>query len=337
MDESYPVFVVGAPRTGTTLVREILNRHPRIYLFDEVHFFERVWDDRQHLGDLKAPLSQTQAILRLREIVRDFGPDSQVAQVLTIEEYRRRLLGEGRRYATLLRILLRAGAELRGAEIWGDSSPQDVLYLPTILEWYPNARIVALVRDPRGFLSSYKNYYRRREPTYRERYNPLTNSILWRSYMRAVLEAERSPASSSVLRLRYEDLTADPEAEVRRLCDHVGVEFDPAMIDVDRSNSSFALESGWPAGRGIYSSSTDRWRTELGPTEIWLGERIFAPVMTELGYRPVARSEGLRPSPVELLRILAILPGRLYNMLFRSHKPFRLSKVRRVLSHFRSS
>ena len=41
-----PVFVVGAPRTGTTLVKEILNRHPRIHLFDEVHFFERVWDDR---------------------------------------------------------------------------------------------------------------------------------------------------------------------------------------------------------------------------------------------------------------------------------------------------
>jgi hypothetical protein len=96
MTPSRPVFVVGAPRTGTTLVKEILNRHPRIHLFDEVHFFERVWDDRAHLGDLANPKVQAHAIHRIRDIVTRFGSDQYVADILTVEEYRRRLVAAGR-------------------------------------------------------------------------------------------------------------------------------------------------------------------------------------------------------------------------------------------------
>ena len=111
-----PVFVVGAPRTGTTLVRDILNNHPRIHLFDEVHFFERVWDDRESLGDLETSESRERAFARLREIVRAFGQDQTVAEVLTSEEFRRRFAREGGGYRGLLASLLKSGAELRGAD-----------------------------------------------------------------------------------------------------------------------------------------------------------------------------------------------------------------------------
>jgi hypothetical protein len=334
-----PVFVVGAPRTGTTLTREILNRHPRIHLFDEVHFFERVWDDRVALGDLASPLSQTAAIQRVRDIVHRWGSDPEVADRLTVEEYRRRLMSAGRRYDNVLRILLEEGAAGHGADIWGDSSPQDVLYLDTILSWYPDARIVALVRDPRAYLCSCKNYFRRNVATYRERANPVTQSLLWRSYMAAVLEAETKPWADSVLRLRYEDLVSDPETQVRRLADHVGVDFDPAMLEVERSNSSFTPDGETGEAAGIVSTSRDRWRDELTPTEIWVGERIFGEVMTRLGYEPASLEDGRRPrpAPVELVRIAALLPGRAYNHVFGSHKPVKLSKVKRVFRLFRSS
>jgi hypothetical protein len=334
-----PVFVVGAPRTGTTLVKEILNRHPRIHLFDEVHFFERVWDDRDRLGDLADEAGQNEAIERLRKVVLDYGTDQAVAELLTVDVFRRRLDEEGGGYRGLLAALLKTGAELAGADHWGDSSPQDVLYLSTLFEWFPDARIVALVRDPRGFLCSYKNYFRRKIPGYRERYNPLTNGILWRSYMAALLEASRGPRASAIRRVRYEDLVADPETEVRGLCEHVGVEFTSDLLEVTRTNTSFAEESASSSGnaevaRGIVGSSKDRWRTELSRTEIWVGERVFGNVMRELGYVPAPEGAGW-PSPFELVGILAVLPGRLFNMLFRSPKPFRMAKMKRVLSLLR--
>ena len=66
MREDRPIFVVGAPRTGTTLLKEVLNRHPQIHLFDEVHFFERIWDDRKHPpAKLNGPHTQPASLISL--------------------------------------------------------------------------------------------------------------------------------------------------------------------------------------------------------------------------------------------------------------------------------
>lgn len=335
MSIQQPIFVVGAPRTGTTLVRDVLNRHPRIHLFDEIHFFERLWDDRARLGTLETSAERRVAIDRLRQILRDFGTDQAVGERLTPEEFERSALEAGGGYRGLLWALVEAGAKTNAAEFGGDSSPQDVLYLDQIFEWFPQAKIVALIRDPRGFLGSYKNYYRRQVASYRERYNPLVNSLLWRSSMNAVVGAAQKPWGGAVLRFRYEDLVANPETEVRRLAGHVGVPFDPRMLEVERANSSFVPESETTKQRGIYQTSTDRWKTELSPTEIWIAERVTGPLLDEFGYPRLVAAQNIRPSAVELAQIATILPGRLFNMLFRNDKPFRMEKVRRVLDQVR--
>ena len=333
MSATGPIFVVGAPRTGTTLVKQILNRHPRIHLFDEVHFFERIWDDRATIGSCHSPPSQRIAIERVRAVVRDFGSDQELLEHMTYEDFRRRLLEEGNGYRGLLAALLKSGAERTGAVRWGDSSPQDVLYLHKIRKWFPDVKVIGLVRDPRAFLSSSKNYHRRGVASYRERYNPLTTSLLWRSYMKALMDAERE-WGSMIHRVHYEKLVTDPEGEVRKLCEHVGEEFLPELIDVEASNSSFVPSGEEETRRGIVSDSRDRWRTELTPTEVWLGERICGSRMSALGY---SRSEGpLRPSLGGLMSAAAYLPSRVFNQLFRTRKPFKVSKLRRVLSNLRS-
>ncbi len=330
------VFVVGAPRTGTTLVREILNRHPEVHLFDEIHFFERIWDDRARLGDLSSPPQRREAVERVRRILRDFGTDPIVPETIDDAELEARMIRAGGGHRGLLAAVYEAGASIHGASVGGDSSPQDVLYLPTIFEWFPSARVVALVRDPRGFLSSYKNYHRRGVSSYRESYNPITNALLWRGSMSALLDAESQPWADRVMRLRYEDLVADPEREARRLCAHAGIEFRGDLLDVERANSSFVPESETTKRRGIFSSSTDRWKQELTPTELWIAQRLTGRWMAAFGYAPLEGALAPRPSPVELARIAAVLPGRLYNLLFHSHKPLRFEKVRRVFSLLRS-
>ncbi|NNE44847.1 MAG: sulfotransferase [Gemmatimonadetes bacterium] len=325
-----PLFVVGAPRTGTTLMMQILNRHPRIYLYDEIHYFELIWDDRESIGDVDSPQVRPRVYERVREMLRHVGSHREIADALPDEELARHASAAGGGYRGLLTSILRAGADHHGADVAGDSSPQDVLYIDQILEWYPQARIIGLVRDPRGFLSSYKNYHRRGVATYRERYNPLTNSMLWRSYMRA-LQAGARKHPDSVAVIRYEDLVDDPPTHLKRLCAHIGVPFDGEMLNVSASNTSFGNEE--TEVRGIVASSRDRWRTELTPTEIWLGERIFGREMQALGYDPAGTGG---PSPWELLKVGAQLPRRAFNLLFRTGKPLTWAKLRRVLGSFRS-
>jgi len=332
MVKGHPIFVVGAPRTGTTLMKDILNCHPKIHLFNEVHFFERFWDDRTHRGDLRDQKSLDATIEELLAIVRTWGSDQEVAEILAPPAFQNACESEGGGYAGLFAALLKAGAEREGASHWGDSSPQDVLYLDTLVEWYPDVRIVAMTRDPRAFLASYKTYHRRALADYRERYSPLANSILWRSYMSALLEARDADWSESMLVLRYEDLVSDPEARVRELCEHVGVEFDPGMLEVRAANSSYAPGHG---AAGIFASSKDRWRSELSPTEIWLLERICGSAMQELDYAPESGG-GTPPAWIELARILSVAPVRLFNTLFRGAKGFRVAKLRRVLGLLRT-
>jgi hypothetical protein len=310
---------------------EILNRHPEIHLFDEVHFFERIWDERRAIGDLADARSRAEAFARLRAVVRDWGRDQAVAGVLDDAEFERRLAAEGGGYRGLMAALMKAGAELHGASRWGDSSPQDVLYADQILDWFPEARIIGIVRDPRGFLASYKNYWRRGVTSYRERYVPLANALLWRSYMRALLRLAGGPRRSAVLVVRYEDLVSDPERHVRRFCEHLGVEYAPAMLEVDATNTSFPGQQA----KGIVASSRDRWRSELTATEIRLGERVFGGTMRELGYEPLGKAAG-RISVRELLHMLAVLPPRLFHTLVGTGKPLTFAKVKRVLSSLRA-
>lgn len=332
MVDRLPIFVVGAPRCGTTLLKDVLNQHSQVHLFNEVHFFERIWDDRTRLGSLTDESELERAATTLREMMSQHGTDAEVVASLPIGTFTERAIAAGGSYRGLLKALLTTASELHGASHWGDSSPQDVLYLPTLFEWYADARVIAMVRDPRAFMASYKNYYRRETESYKERYNPLTVALLWRSYMSAARDSQSAQFAERVRIQRYEDLVAEPDSNVAAIAKHIGIDYEQGMLEVPRANSSYAPGDG---GTGIFSSSTDRWREELSPTEQWLTERICGSTMEHFGYRTEMTDRSLPPSPIEFSRIVSIVPGRLFNMLFRGRKEFRIEKVRRVLSSLR--
>ena len=333
MVDRAPIFVVGAPRSGTTLLKDVLNRHSDVHLFNEVHFFERIWDDRGRLGSLESELEMNRAVSVLHEMMCQHGSDGEVAASLPLPLFKQKAESLGGGYPGLLRALLTTAAEMHAAQHWGDSSPQDVLYLSTLFTWYPNARVIAMVRDPRAFMASYKNYYRRAMASYKERYNPLTASMLWRSYMTAAQNSQNAAYAEKVRIQSYEDLVADPSSNVDAICKHVGIDFQPDMLEVPRANSSYAPGEG---RTGIFSSSKDRWREELTPTELWLTERVCGPTMESLGYPSETGNRALPPSFAEFAGILSIVPSRLFNMLFRGRKTFRIEKLRRVISSLRN-
>jgi len=80
----------------------------------------------------------------------------------------------------------------------------------------------------------------------------------------------------------------------------------------------------------LSAGSRDRWRTELTPTEIWLTQKICGDEQHSLGYESVQVSLGLKDLG-SLFGILIMLPGRVFNLLFRTGKPFTMAKLKRVL------
>jgi hypothetical protein len=177
-------------------------------------------------------------------------------------------------------------------------------FFPLLARAYPEARFVVIVRDPRAVAAS-NLAFRTRDPS--QMAHPLSLYRHWRKHLALLLHFQADPRLAPRLHLlRYEDLVRRPEAEVRRLCRFLGVEFDPRMLDADnyydwarggtwRGNSSYVSRVS-----GISAEFRERWRQVLSPPELALVELVCAPDMELLDYRPQTGREHL-PAAVRQL------------------------------------
>lgn len=295
-----PLFVVGPSRSGTSLMRAILNGHPSVELAGETHHFD---DLRVRMGG-SAALDEEQRrtcedyYLRLSH--RPYGHGGTVEGArLDRGELRRRAAGLGSTADAHFQAYCELVAEAAGATVWGDKTPRHIFRIGEILEAYPSARVVVMLRDPRSVVLSYRDWKNdqggfdfARDPEHRidvERdndrarrsYDIMVLSLLWRSQARAALQAVRRFGSARVRLVRYEDLVEDAGASIAGLCDWLGLAQDPAMADVPILNSSFA---GFDRTAGVSRHSLARWTRALSEEEIGLVQSACGTLAAQLGY-----------------------------------------------------
>ena len=296
-------FLVGMPRTGSTLLRHVLNRSPRLIIASETHFLARSRQLRlpRRLAKVRSGAESHSAIVAdLRR--RSFWP--WLGRNVAAEELGTRLRATDLTERSLFELMLTLYAEAhRDAPlselVIGEKTPAHLGEVPTLVGWFPDARIVHTVRDPRGVYASRLRRAQQGEWGLKARMpwlpgwlvNPLLPPIEMiyaaRSWNAAAKWDRRLPAElgGRYLRIRFEDLVSDPEATVRRVCAFLGVPFVPAMlVDTDIVGSSF--ESDRHARTGFDATIADRWRREVGaPARRLLGWATRGD-LGRLGYRP---------------------------------------------------
>ena len=309
---SGPIFVVGPSRSGTTLLRHILNGHDRVWLTGETQYFD---DLRPRFRDPASGLLQGS---ELEECERFFAGLN--------ERYPRRAVRLARLRAEARRIgggvdayfeaFCRLQARRRGREIWGEKTPRHVFRIADMLKAFPQARIICLLRDPRAVVASHRDFWRLalREPDLRRRarvrsdylrskqqYNLVLTSLLWNSTVDAAYDARRRFGDGAVFIQRYEALVAEPERAARGLATWLGLDFQDSMLGVNVVRSSAGGIDGRP---GISTEPVERWRATLSPEEIAVVQAITGRALRELGYE---RSE-VSPAPHRVAQVLLALP-----------------------------
>jgi hypothetical protein len=295
-----PIFVVGASRSGTNLLRAIFNRHSRLWMSAETHYFDDLRTELPGGGrgrldeDARARCERYFLALADRAYGRGGDParskiDASALRALAVE------LGDtGDAYFEAF-CLLRA--RLHGKTEWAEKTPRHVYRIPELLEAFPTAKVVCLVRDPRAVIASYRDWHAGEEregldevdeaglaaerARSRRSYHPVLMSLLWRGVLRAESDALRRFGPERVRLLRFEQLAASPEPTLRELCEWLGLDFEPAMLEVPVVNSSYAA-SRKPAG--VSAEPVHRWRTKLGRRELAVIQRCCGELMDELGY-----------------------------------------------------
>lgn len=219
---SFPLFVIGSGRSGTTLLYSILNAHPLIRLQNEANIIAPVLSRGLDLDRL------VRATEALRSIERSL-PRRGRGRVFLARSEVARALAERNEPTTLVDLL---GALLKGPAprpIWGEKSLQLGFVLGPLLALFPESRIIHLVRDPRDAVLSFCEKRRAGTTTETQPDWPLVHFYAREWYLtHQAIEAAQPPHR---LLLRYEHLARDPQAAVARICAFLGVDFAPEMLD----------------------------------------------------------------------------------------------------------
>lgn len=253
------IFIGGCGRSGTTLLREMLNRHPAIACGPETAF----------LCDLINP----------RRVAVEWGLDAR--QVEAMARSAPSLVSFCERF-------FRAHAEREHKSRWADKTPRNVRVLPKILAAFPYAKFIHVIRDGRDVTCSLRNHPRetvRRGKVVDACVNRLirNSAVRWLTDTSAGLAFKDHPRCFEV---RYEELVTDTEAVLRRLCTFIEAPFDERMLDAsgDAGEASPRLMNNRNAGQIVQRGSLSRWRRDMTFDERRDFHAVAGELLIALGY-----------------------------------------------------
>jgi Sulfotransferase family len=313
-----PLFLVGMPRSGTKLLRTIINNHSAISILEvETEFlpyWALHWDRFGDLSKWRNFLLFYGRVQNSPYMVLHHSEVGPPIEARTWYESCRDFSAAG-----VFEALVRhdAGVPFGADVIWGDKSPSYVRSLPLMKQLYPQARVVHITRDVRDYCLS-------------------LNKALAKDMSRAaqrwaddIKSAQRTGQrlGHDYLEVRYEDLIADPSSVAGRICAFVGRDFQPTMTTLAKpAEQPFEALGGAGSGlRIILGDNTNKWRSELDRRTLMRIETIAFETLRQCNY-PITIATGQRRLSAPSLAARQVLDGL---HLFRSYRRFdRLTTLR---------
>ena len=245
-----PIFILGMPRAGSTLLEQILSSHSQI-------------EGTMELPDI--PLIATRLSGRKLRSQDSEYPDALAG--MSADELR----AMGEEYLTRTRIQRKTAAPL-----FIDKMPNNFLHVGLIRLILPNAKIIDARRHPLACcFSNFKQHFARGQTF---SYSLATMGGYYRNYTELMAHFD-AVQPGAVLRVHYEAVVADLEGETRRMLDFIGLPFEPECLDYHRSDRAVRTASSEQVREPIFTGGLDQWKH----FEPWLGplKQVLGPVLEE--------------------------------------------------------
>jgi hypothetical protein len=278
MDE---FFIVGCPRSGTTMVQQALNRHSQIVIPPETKFFFSFFG--------RSEKCQIRHVDRLNE-------DLQIA--LPRPAAHVRSVAEGRAFYEVLARQYVERLGKRNVTYFGEKTPEHTGHLSRIRQLFPEAKILVLYRDGRDVALSLTQVPWMSANLY-------VNFLVWLYYYWVVCQA-KDGGWPNLYFARYEDIVADPEKQLGGILQFLGLPYEPAVADGCGNKEGVPeRELAWKE-RALRKITTERvgiFRRELSPSAIEILERLGSQPLASLGYPLLTDGKG----PLSLGFLLTLL------------------------------
>lgn len=290
-----PVFICGYPKSGTTLLLALLDRHPQLLVFPEESKYFKLVLDHPNRCNPEYILTHTGAkSLRLGEFrytsgYRDYsGVDFEAFQSFLITQWSAGEQSEPGLLETLMDTYGHATHQTE-KKYWVEKTPLNERYLKRVDSWWPDLRAIYILRDPRD---NYCSYRRQKTAQYQAKQGQLLKNgtksssksnqqnsdnskhLLLDEFIAYWLESINawrnfSRRHSQCLLIRYDDLVLSPRTEMGRICEFLEISWDDTLLEPTRNGSLWTGNSMYGTKfAGVSKSSLGRYKKELVSEEI---------------------------------------------------------------------
>ena len=271
-----PIFIVGMPRSGTTLLTSMLSAHPRIAIAPETHYFSYWIREYKtlNLASTKDFELFWQALSRSQRFSY-FGIDANTT--------RARILAKGPlSHRHILSGWLEEYAQRINKPRWGEKTPLHYQSLDHIFTWFPHARVIWMLRDPRAVTASLQKV------PWASHYIHI-HAQQWHASLTSFEQTWQK--DSRVQLLCYENLVQQPEKSLTTLCQFLGETYTPAMLTArSETHTPVINRQGWAvqhlqsALQPISPSAINKWHQALANHQIEIIESLTFPAAADYGY-----------------------------------------------------
>ena len=283
-----PIFIVSAPRSGSTLLRLILDAHPRLAVPPPGWLFHFVYPYLYSYGDLDVEEN-------FRELVKDILETPTIKR-WPIEISVEKILSsvEDRTFRGVYKCIHVLYANDCGKYRWGVKTPRNSVWIDEIMSLFPDAQIIHLLRDGRDVAIDISDADFLPGTVY-------ASAQVWRNFVSAVKRSEEKLGPESFFEIRYENLCRDPERELGKLCEFLGEEFSDHML----SHYEFGSSAQWSkdprhaeTARPINTDFVDMYKTRLRKPDLDALNSLLGDMLHSFGYLAEGNSAPLKDTEV---------------------------------------
>ncbi|MEA5462454.1 sulfotransferase family protein [Leptothoe sp. PORK10 BA2] len=289
-----PIFIVGMPRSGTTLLTTILSAHPRIAVSPESHFLTYWVPTYGHLKlDQPGEFQQFWQVLSQSQRFSyfDIEPDTTLTNILA---------KGSPSHGTLFAGWLETYAQRCHKPRWGEKTPLHYQHLAKLLEWFPQAQVLWMLRDPRAVTASLLNM------TWASNYVHV-HAEQW--HQSTQLYEQNWHSDPRVKLVRYEDLVHQPESVLEGIFEFLNEDY-PRGVWTQRSTQTMPIvnREGWAlahlnqALQPLETRAVDKWKQQLWPHHVAIVNSVTNRLQQQYGYTDEPY-QALSPGAVGLLKV----------------------------------
>lgn len=283
------IFVVGAARSGTTMVCGSLGLHSQLHGMKESHFFGDLWDPYTSNAEISEDKAKSLLLTLVSRQENDvWGDEDKSPNLSKVDEQLAQL--KERNLSEIFKVHCQCLAMENHKSIAVEQTPRNIYYAKPLLDMYKDALIIEVVRDPRAVLYSQRERWKMRKLGARNvpwseiirtylNYHPITMSLLWIKAVKTGLVLQGNPR---VMQVKYEDLVLQPEQILHKLSDFIGVNFESNMLNVPQIASS--TRANVTGNKGFAQDGIDKWKTSLPQSDRIICEYLTKDIARNIGY-----------------------------------------------------